>query len=75
MYEDFFKEKYRKELSAGKKTSSMCFTQAAFKNSSPIHNMQMNQIRYKNLQDTVNSCELKHASLELMAKLNFSCCR
>lgn len=69
MYEDFFKEKYRKELSAGKKTSSMYSTQAAFKNSSPIHNIQMNQIRYKDLQDTVNGCELKHASLELIVSL------
>lgn len=69
-YEDFFKEKYRKELAAGsKKTSSMYSTQAAFKNSSAIHNMQMAQIRYKDLQDVINSCKLKHASLELIVTL------
>lgn len=69
MYEDFFKEKYRKEISSGKKTSSMYSTQAAFKNSSAIHDMQMAQIRYKDLQDTVNNCGLRHASLELIVSL------
>lgn len=70
VYEDFYKEKYRNELREGKKkTSSMYSTQAAFKNSSAIHNIQFGQIKYKDLQDILNNCELKHSSQELIVSL------
>ena len=69
VYEEFFKEKYRNELLAGKKTSSMHSTKAAFKNSSALHDMQVRQIKYKDLQDVINNCPLRHASLELIVSL------
>lgn len=70
VYEDFYKEKYRNELREGKKkTSSMYSTQAAFKNSSAIHDIQFGQIKYKDLQDILNNCELKHSSQELIVSL------
>lgn len=69
VYEDFFKEKYQIELRENKKTSSMFSVQAAFKNSSNLHDMQFGQIRYKDLQNVINNCPLKHSSLELIVSL------
>ena len=70
VYEDFYKEKYRNELRNGnKKTSSMSSTQVAFKNSSALHDIQFGQIKYKDLQDVLNACPLKHSSLELIVSL------
>ena len=65
-----WKEKYMQELKAGtKKTASMNSTQAAFKNSSALHGMQFGQIRYRDMQDILNNCELKHSSQELIVSL------
>ena len=70
VYESFYKEKYMQELKAGtKKTASMNSTQAAFKNSSALHGMQFGQIRYRDMQDILNNCELKHSSQELIVSL------
>lgn len=69
VFEDFFKEKYRQELLDGKKTQSMRSTKTAFNNSSVLHGMQVRQIKYKDLQDVLNNCPLKHASHELIASL------
>ena len=69
VYEDFFKEKYRLELQEERKTSSMQSTKAAFKNTSALHDIQVRQIKYKDLQDVLNNCPLKHASLELISSL------
>lgn len=69
VYEDFYKEKYRSELKDGKKTASMCSTQAAYKNSATLHDMRFGQIRYKDMQDILNACTLKHASQELIVSL------
>lgn len=70
VYEDFYKEKYRNELRENKKkTSSMYSTQAAFKNSAALHNIQFGQIRYKDMQDILNNCSLKHSSQELIVSL------
>jgi integrase len=69
VYEDFYKEKYRNEIAENKKTASMNSTQAAFKNSATLHNMRFGQIRYKDMQDVLNACTLKHSSMELIASL------
>ena len=69
VYEDFYKEKYRNELKEEKKTSSMYSTQAAFRNSSALHDIQFGQIRYKDMQDILNDCTLKHSSQELIVSL------
>ena len=47
----------------------MSSTQVAFKNSSALHDIQFGQIKYKDLQDVLNACPLKHSSLELIVSL------
>lgn len=68
VYDNYYKEKFfnsPKKLSE----SSMYSTQAAFKNCSALHNRQMGQLRYDDLQNTINSCTLKHSSIELIVSL------
>lgn len=68
VYENFYKEKFYnspKKLSK----STMDSTRAAFKNCSTLHNRQMGQLRYDDLQSVVNNCKLKHSSLELIVSL------
>lgn len=68
VYEQFYNEKYfgsEKRLSAASRDS----TRAAFKNCSAIHHMQFGQIKYDDLQKVINSCTLKHSSMELMVSL------
>lgn len=77
VYEMFFKEKYEdsmKEYSRQSKGS----TRAAFRNCKELHGMPFSQIRYKELQENLDSLAipkeeggkgLKHASLELVQSL------
>jgi integrase len=68
VYEDFYQEKFfrsEKKLSNATRYS----TQSAFRNLSSLHNLRIGQIKYDVLQKVINSCELKHASLELMITL------
>lgn len=44
-------------------------TQAAYKNSAVLYDMRFGQIRYKDMQDVLNACTLKHASQELIVSL------
>lgn len=69
VYNDFYAEKYRNEILEGKKTSSMKSTHAAFKNSYSLHKENFGEIRYKDLQDVLNACTLKHSSQELIVSL------
>lgn len=69
IYEDFFHEKYAIELKKEITTASMNSTRAAFKNCSVIHDIKMGQLRYRDLQNIVNACPLKHSSLELIISL------
>lgn len=68
VYEKFYQEKY---VDSPRKFSkaSMNATAAAFKNCEALHAMPMNQIRYNDLQDVINNCCLRHASLELILSL------
>lgn len=67
VYEQFFQEKYSrtKDFSEASKRS----TQAAYKNCQALHKIQMGDIKYDDLQQVVNSCPLKHSSLELIISL------
>ena len=51
VYEGFYKEKYRNQLKEGKKTASMYSSQAAFRNSSTLHNMQFGVLVYAQLSN------------------------
>lgn len=68
VYEGFFREKF---YDSPKKLSkaSMASTRAAFNNCASIHNIQFGQLKYDDLQDILNNCQLKHASLELIVSL------
>ena len=68
VYENFYQEKF---YNSPKKLSkaSMGSTQAAFKNCSVLHDVQMGQIRYDDLQSVINNCRLKHSSMELIVSL------
>lgn len=67
LYEKFYKWKYegKKKYSDQSKYS----TQAAYKNCKAIHNEDIRFITYEKLQRIVDSCTLKHSSLELIVSL------
>ena len=69
VYDDFFKEKYETNKSKTFSEQSKRSTRTAFNNCSALHNMQVAQIKYKDLQDVLNNCTLRHASQELIASL------
>lgn len=69
VFEEFFKEKYETNQSKKFSKQSQQSTKAAFRNCSTLHNMQVAQIKYKDLQQVVNDCPLRHASLELIVSL------
>lgn len=67
VYAEFYRWKYEgsKEYSEASKNSS----RAAFRNCSALHDRVFDELRYKDLQDVVDNCTLKHASLELIVSL------
>lgn len=68
VFEQFYHEKYfrsEKRLSEASKNS----TRAAYKNCAALHEVQFGQLKYDDLQTVINSCELKHSSIELMVSL------
>lgn len=69
IYEEFYKEKFETDKSKNYSESSKTSTRAAFQNCSSIHDTQVAQLRYDDLQRVVNNCPLKHASLELIVSL------
>lgn len=69
VFEEFYKEKYETNKSKTFSDQSKRSTRTAFNNCSVLHNMQVAQIKYKDLQDVLNNCTLRHASQELIASL------
>lgn len=68
VYEQFYKHKYEdpnKTYSA----ASMRSTSVAYKNCKVLHDKIFRDLRYQDLQDVVDSCPLKHSSLELIVSL------
>lgn len=70
VYEKYYQEKYenpsnKKKYSDQAKRS----TKTAFKNCSVLHDIQIGQLKYDNLQKVVNDCPLKHSSIELIISL------
>ncbi len=66
VYGQWFKAKYednkKKPLSAASRKSTM----AGYKNISALHNMPIASIKTDDMQKVMDSCKLKHSSLELM---------
>lgn len=69
VYELYYKEKYiinqKKKLS----TSATNAMRATFRNCAVLHNRNFRSIRKSDMQEVVDSCPLKHASLELIVTL------
>lgn len=68
VYSLYFEDKYirsKKKLSAASQAS----TAAAFKNCSSLHNKVFSDLRHSDLQKVIDTCSLKHSSLELIVSL------
>lgn len=68
VYERFYKDKY--ELSKKQYSeSSKALTRAGFRNCSVLHDKPFVSLRHSDLQQVIDSCPLKHASLETIVSL------
>ena len=68
VYERFYKDKY--ELSKKQYSeSSKALTRAGFKNCTSLHDKPFVSLRHSDLQQVIDSCPLKHASLETIVSL------
>lgn len=68
VYDGFYAFKYKqskKQYSPSSKNS----TKAAFKNCASLHDKQFATLRHNDLQEVIDNCPLKHASLELIVTL------
>lgn len=69
VYKEFYKYKYEDDKSRTYSESSKHSTAAAFKNCKALHDKTFRNLRHDDLQDVINGCPLKHASLELIVNL------
>lgn len=73
VYEQFYDWKYTDKDGNTKKKkyskSTMYASQAAFRNCAALHEEIFKDLRHKDLQDVVDKCELKYASLEHIINL------
>lgn len=69
IYEEFYEYKYVRDRSREYSKQAMASTRAAYKNCTSLHGRIFRDLRYPDLQAVVDSCPLKHASLELIVSL------
>ncbi len=69
VYERFYKWKFEDDKSRTYSKATKTSYNAAYKNCFTLHDRKFNSLCYNDLQGVVNSCELKHASLELIVVL------
>lgn len=69
VFEEFYRWKYETDQSRKYSVSSMRSTQAAFKNCAQLHALPFADLKYPDLQATVDNCPLKHSSKELIVSL------
>lgn len=69
VYKEFYKYKYEDDKSRTYSKSSKHSTAAAFKNCKALHDKTFADLRHDDLQNVVDNCTLKHASLELIVSL------
>lgn len=69
VYEDFFKWKFERDKSKKYSVSTLRSTRAAFNNCKSVHDKIFNELRHDDLQKVIDSCPLKHSSLELIVNL------
>lgn len=69
VYEDFYKWKFETDKSKSYSNSAKTSTRAAYKNCATLHDKEFRSLRHDDLQQVVDNCKLKHASLELIVSL------
>ena len=69
VYEQFFKWKYENPNKKKLSNQSKLSTKAAYKNCAVLHTKEFESIKVAELQEVLDDCELKHASIELIKSL------
>lgn len=69
VYADYYKDKYDSENSKIYSKSARNSTRAGFKNSASLHDRPFRELNLNDLQEVVDNCKLKYASLELIVTL------
>lgn len=69
LFDLFFKSKYIDNKKRKYSKASIDSTKAAFKNCAALHDRKFKDLRKYDLQNVIDACTLKHASLELIVTL------
>lgn len=70
VFMDYYKDKFKHEYGyKGKKVSMEYSIRSAYKNTAILHDKIFVNLTQKDLQDVIDACELKHASIELIVVL------
>ena len=69
VYQNYFTEKYERNKKRTFSKSSKDSANAAFKNCYALHGRKFNELKKSDLQNVIDACPLKHASLELIVSL------
>lgn len=69
VYEQFFDWKYNNPNKKQLSKASRANTIVAYKNCKNLHDREFTSIKVSDLQDVIDSCKLKHSSLELIKSL------
>lgn len=69
VYEDFYKWKFEEDDSKSYSKSSIYAARCGFKHASALHDKVFRDLKYNDLQSVVDSCDKKHATLELIVSL------
>lgn len=69
VYKEFYSWKYEQNKSRKYSESSINSTKAAYRNCSALHDRIFSDLRHNDLQKVLDSCRLKHSSLELIKTL------
>lgn len=69
VYEEFYDYKYERDKSRQYSKSSRDSTRAAFKNCAAIHDTIFENLKHKDLQNIIDNCPRKHATLETILSL------
>lgn len=69
VYKEFYAWKFETNHSKSYSKATMNSTRAAFNNCKIIHDKIFADLRHSDLQEVIDNCKLKHASLELIVSL------
>ena len=69
VYERFYEYKYERDKSRVYSKNTMQSTRAAFKNCKALHDRYFDSLRHEDLQNILDSCKLKKASVEIIVSL------